>query len=120
MGVVNVGPMELVVVLIIALVVLGPKRLPEVGRSVGKGLREFKGALSGASGDSGGRFDSLDWGGDDDDPFAEERRREEEERFARVQREEEVAARQRFGEESPPADPAPAGVMPPERPTPEA
>jgi sec-independent protein translocase protein TatA len=43
----NVGPLELVVVLIIALIVLGPKRLPEVGRSVGKGMREFKDAISG-------------------------------------------------------------------------
>jgi sec-independent protein translocase protein TatA len=35
----NVGPMELVIVLVIALIVLGPKRLPEVGRSVGRGMR---------------------------------------------------------------------------------
>ena len=46
----NVGPMELVVILAIALIVLGPKRLPEVGRSVGNGLREFKESLSGESG----------------------------------------------------------------------
>jgi sec-independent protein translocase protein TatA len=39
--------MELVVILVIALVVLGPKKLPEVGRSVGKGMREFKESLSG-------------------------------------------------------------------------
>ena len=39
--------MELIVVLILALVVLGPRKLPEVGRSVGRGLREFKGALTG-------------------------------------------------------------------------
>jgi sec-independent protein translocase protein TatA len=45
----NIGPMELVVVLAIALIVLGPKRLPEVGRSVGNGLREFKESLSGES-----------------------------------------------------------------------
>jgi sec-independent protein translocase protein TatA len=44
---VNVGPMELIIVLVIALIVLGPKRLPEVGRSVGKGMREFKDSLSG-------------------------------------------------------------------------
>jgi sec-independent protein translocase protein TatA len=42
----NVGPLELVVVLVIALVVLGPKRLPEVGRSLGKGIREFRDSLS--------------------------------------------------------------------------
>ena len=44
----NVGPMELFVVLIIALIVFGPKRLPEMGRSLGKGLREFKEAVTGA------------------------------------------------------------------------
>ena len=43
----NVGPMELVIVLVIALIVLGPKRLPEVGRSIGNGMREFKDSLSG-------------------------------------------------------------------------
>ena len=43
----NVGPMELVVVLIIALVVLGPKKLPEVGKSLGRGMREFKESISG-------------------------------------------------------------------------
>ena len=45
----NVGPMELVIVLAIALIVLGPKKLPEVGRSLGKGMREFKESLSGDS-----------------------------------------------------------------------
>ena len=45
----NIGPMELVVVLVIALIVLGPKKLPEVGRSVGKGMREFKESLTGDS-----------------------------------------------------------------------
>jgi sec-independent protein translocase protein TatA len=48
---VNVGPMELIIVLVIALIVLGPKRLPEVGRSVGKGMREFKDSLSGINQD---------------------------------------------------------------------
>ena len=43
----NVGPMELVVILAIALIVLGPKKLPEVGRSIGRGMREFKDSLSG-------------------------------------------------------------------------
>ena len=42
----NVGPLELVVVLIIALIVLGPKKLPDFGRSVGRGMREFKQALT--------------------------------------------------------------------------
>lgn len=43
----NVGPIELAIVLIIALVVFGPKRLPELGRSLGKGIREFRGSVSG-------------------------------------------------------------------------
>jgi len=43
----SIGPMELIVVLVIALIVLGPKRLPDAGRSLGRGLREFKGAVSG-------------------------------------------------------------------------
>jgi len=45
----NIGPMELIIVLAIALIVLGPKKLPEVGRSVGKGMREFKDSISGDS-----------------------------------------------------------------------
>jgi sec-independent protein translocase protein TatA len=43
----NVGPLELVVVLIIALVIFGPKRLPELGRSMGKGIREFRSSVGG-------------------------------------------------------------------------
>jgi sec-independent protein translocase protein TatA len=47
MGGFQIGPAELIVVLAIALIVLGPKKLPEVGRSIGKGMREFKDSLSG-------------------------------------------------------------------------
>jgi sec-independent protein translocase protein TatA len=47
----NVGPLELAIVLIIALVVFGPKRLPELGRSLGRGIREFRGSVSGDSHD---------------------------------------------------------------------
>jgi sec-independent protein translocase protein TatA len=43
----NVGPFELAIVLIIALIVFGPKRLPELGKSLGKGIREFKGSING-------------------------------------------------------------------------
>jgi sec-independent protein translocase protein TatA len=43
----NIGPGELIVVLIIALLVIGPKKLPEVGRSLGRGMREFKESISG-------------------------------------------------------------------------
>jgi sec-independent protein translocase protein TatA len=56
----NIGPMELIIVLVIALIVLGPKRLPDAGRSLGKGLREFKDSLSGDRRDD-----------DDDDDAAE-------------------------------------------------
>jgi sec-independent protein translocase protein TatA len=41
--------MELILVLAIALIVLGPKRLPEAGRALGKGLREFKDSVSGVA-----------------------------------------------------------------------
>ena len=47
MGISGIGPMELVIVLVIALLILGPKRLPEVGRSIGHGMREFKDSISG-------------------------------------------------------------------------
>ena len=43
----NIGPMELAIVAIIALVVFGPKKLPDLGSSLGKGMREFKASLSG-------------------------------------------------------------------------
>jgi sec-independent protein translocase protein TatA len=42
--------MELILVLAIALIVLGPKRLPEAGKALGKGLREFKDSVSGLGG----------------------------------------------------------------------
>ena len=45
----GIGPMELVVVMIIALLVLGPKRLPDAGRSLGAGMRQFKDSLTGSS-----------------------------------------------------------------------
>jgi sec-independent protein translocase protein TatA len=45
----NVGPMELAIVLVVALLVLGPKRLPEVGRSLGNGIREFKDSIQNGS-----------------------------------------------------------------------
>lgn len=43
----SIGPTELIVVLVIALIVFGPKKLPELGRSLGRGLREFKQSVSG-------------------------------------------------------------------------
>jgi len=64
----QVGVTELLVVLVIALIVLGPKRLPEMARNLGRGVREFKNAIS---------MDS-----DDDDD--EQRRREGEEARSRA------------------------------------
>jgi sec-independent protein translocase protein TatA len=51
----NIGPMEIALVLIVALIILGPKKLPDMGRSVGKGMREFKEAVAG-----GGKNDDDD------------------------------------------------------------
>jgi len=44
----NIGPTELAIVLVLALIILGPKRLPEAGRGLGRSMREFKDALKGA------------------------------------------------------------------------
>ena len=43
----NVGPWEIILLLLLALLLFGAKRLPEIGRSMGKGMREFKDSLSG-------------------------------------------------------------------------
>ena len=43
----DLSPIQLIIVLVIAVLVLGPSRLPQFSRAVGKGLRDFKGALSG-------------------------------------------------------------------------
>lgn len=47
----NIGPLEIIIVLIIALVVFGPKRLPELGSSLGRGIREFKETVTGEKSD---------------------------------------------------------------------
>jgi sec-independent protein translocase protein TatA len=57
----NLGPGELLLILAIALVVLGPKKLPEAGRSLGRGLREFKDSMANMS-------VSADKDEDDDSP----------------------------------------------------
>ena len=51
----NISPLEIIVLLVIALIVLGPQRLPEMARSVGRGMREFRNALT-----SDGRDDEDD------------------------------------------------------------
>jgi len=45
----NVGPWEIILLLLLALLLFGAKRLPEIGRSVGQGMREFKDSVSGGS-----------------------------------------------------------------------
>lgn len=47
----NVGPLELIVVLVIVLVIFGPKRLPQLGRQLGRGMKEFKDSITGDSKD---------------------------------------------------------------------
>jgi sec-independent protein translocase protein TatA len=54
----QIGPLEVVIVLVIALLVFGPKKLPELGRGLGRGMRDFKRGLSG---------DDTDDRDDDDD-----------------------------------------------------
>jgi sec-independent protein translocase protein TatA len=43
----NVGPLEIAIVLVIVLIIFGPKRLPELGKSMGEGIRGFRGAMTG-------------------------------------------------------------------------
>jgi sec-independent protein translocase protein TatA len=65
----NIGPLELVVLLVIVLLIFGPKRLPGLGRQLGSGMREFKESITGGS-----RSDD-DRDGDDADRDAVDRRR---------------------------------------------
>jgi sec-independent protein translocase protein TatA len=46
----NIGPVELIIVLVIVLVLFGAKRLPEVGRGLGQGMKEFKDSVTGKGG----------------------------------------------------------------------
>jgi sec-independent protein translocase protein TatA len=41
------GPLEIVIILVIVLIIFGPKRLPDLGRSMGRGMREFKDSVTG-------------------------------------------------------------------------
>ena len=47
----GIGPPELLIVLVIVLVIFGPKRLPGLGRSLGSGMREFKDSITGKTRD---------------------------------------------------------------------
>ena len=60
------GPLELIVILVIALIFLGPKRLPDAARSLGTGVREFRDSLSGER-DDHHYDDDLDDEPDEDD-----------------------------------------------------
>ena len=63
----NIGPTELIILLVIVLLIFGPKRLPGLGKQLGSGMREFKDSISG----KGGRDD------DDEAARAEDRRQTE-------------------------------------------
>jgi sec-independent protein translocase protein TatA len=60
----NIGPMELIIVLVIVLLIFGPKRLPGLGKQLGSGMREFKDSISG----KGGKDDDEDEDEDEDRP----------------------------------------------------
>jgi sec-independent protein translocase protein TatA len=47
----NIGPWEIILLLLLALLLFGAKRLPEIGRSLGSGMREFKDSVSGVKND---------------------------------------------------------------------
>lgn len=56
----NISPLEIMVLAVIALIVLGPQRLPEMARSVGRGMREFRAALTSDRDDEDGEDDEDD------------------------------------------------------------
>ena len=62
----NIGPMELIIVLVVVLLIFGPKRLPGLGKQLGTGMREFKESISGKDRDDD----------DDDDDRADRRKAE--------------------------------------------
>jgi sec-independent protein translocase protein TatA len=64
----SIGPTELIIVLVIVLLIFGPKRLPGLGRQLGSGMREFKDSIAG----KGGRDED-----DDDETASEDRRKTE-------------------------------------------
>ena len=65
----QVGPLEILVVLVVALVVFGPSKLPQLGRQVGRGYREFRKFQQGIQADIEGAFRDDD---DDDGPVTDD------------------------------------------------
>jgi sec-independent protein translocase protein TatA len=55
----GIGATEMIILLVVILVVFGPKRLPEMGRSLGKGMREFKDSISGKNDDDDERDEPV-------------------------------------------------------------
>ena len=45
----NIGPLEIGIILVIVLIIFGPKKLPDLGRSLGSSIREFKGGIGSGS-----------------------------------------------------------------------
>ena len=62
----QIGPAEILVILLVALLVFGPKRLPEVGRQVGRGMRELKKLQDAVTGEINEVLHSVEGSGDSD------------------------------------------------------
>ena len=54
------GPLEIIILLVIVLLIFGPKRLPDLGRSLGRGMREFKDSVTGKDDDDTPRIASTE------------------------------------------------------------
>jgi sec-independent protein translocase protein TatA len=66
----DVGPAEILLLVLVALLIFGPKRLPEIGRSIGEGMREFKDSIAGDREPGSSPGPSADEGSSDEDAAA--------------------------------------------------